>query len=95
MDKYYIEKVVLYINIFALLYFSFLAYISFYPIELTLFNVIAQLITIPLLLFLVFSFGYCSYRLIKKEARKNLILSFILSITSISFLVILTIMQMS
>ena len=95
MDKYYIEKVILYINIFALIYFSFLAYLSYYPIELTLFNVIAQLITIPLLLFLVFSFGYCLYRLIKKEARKNLILSFILSITSISFLVILTIIQMS
>ena len=95
MNKYYVEKGLLYINVFALIFFSFLAYLSYYPIEVTLFNVIAQLITIPLLLFLVFSIGYCSHRLIKKGTRKNLIMSFILSMTSISFLVILTIIQMS
>jgi len=95
MNKYNLEKGILYFNIFALIYFAFLALLSYYPVEMTLFNVIAQIITIPLLLFLIFTFGYCIYRFIKKEKRKAIILSFVLSFTSISFLVILTIIQMN
>ncbi len=95
MNQNTLEKGILSMNIFSLIYFLVLAVISYYPIQITLFEVVAQIITIPLILFLLFSIGYCTIRFLKKERRANLISSFMLSLISILFLVILTIIQMA
>jgi heme O synthase-like polyprenyltransferase len=89
-----LEKIIFYINIIALVYFAALAILSYYPIEITFFNVIAQIISLPLLMFLIFSLGYSSFEIIKKEKKKNTISIFILSLTSISSLIVLTIIQL-
>ena len=88
------EQIILRINIFSLIYFTVLIAISYYPIEITLFNVIAQIITIPLLLFLIFSLGYSFFKIIKKQKNRDVFLILILSLLSIIFLTILTIIQM-
>ena len=89
-----IETVILYTTFAAAAYFILLGILSYYPIEITLFGVIRELITIPLLLFLIFSFGYSIYIIIKKPRNKTIISIFILSLISIAFLVIITTIQM-
>lgn len=94
MKNFKFEKSILYLNIFAIIYFAVLGILSYYPIEITLFNVIAQILTIPLLLFLIFSLGYSFYKIIKNQKNRNVLTILILSLLSIIFLIILTIIQM-
>lgn len=94
MKQFKLEKTILYINFIAVIYFVVLALISYYSIEGTLFNVIAQIITIPLLLFLFFSLAYSTNKIITNKREKSILSIFILSSLSIIFLIILTIIQM-
>lgn len=89
-----IETTILYITLAAVAYFILLAILSYYPIENTSIGVIGEMITIPLLLFLIFSFGYSIYKFIKKKSDKTIISIFILSSLTILFLLILTTLQM-
>ena len=88
------ETTILYITLAAVAYFILLAILSYYPIETTSIGVIGEMITIPLLLFVIFSFGYSLYNIIKKPRNKTIISIFILSLISIAFLVIITTIQM-
>lgn len=94
MKNLNLSKILLGLNIFAILYFITLAVISYFSYENTIFNAIAELITLPLIFFLVFSLGYSIYELVKKHWSKMILVNGILSLSSIVFLIILTANQM-
>lgn len=94
MNTLKLDSTILYINLAATAYFILLAILSYYPVEIPLLGVIRELITIPLLLFLPFSFGYSIYKFIKKEGNKTIFSISILSLLTIIFLVIIITIQM-
>lgn len=89
------EKAMVSVNIIALVYFIILAILSYHPYESTLFNAIAQIVTIPLLLVLIFSLGYSVFRIISKQMNREVVSLLVLSSLSVLFLVVLTIIQMN
>ncbi|TVZ55403.1 hypothetical protein OD91_0650 [Lutibacter sp. Hel_I_33_5] len=95
MKQIKLEKTILLINVIATLYFIALILISFYPIENNSFNVIAHTITIPSLLFMAFSLGYSTYRLLKNKINKKIILIFFFSLQAITVIISVILIQMS
>ncbi len=88
------ENIILSLNLASLVYFIILVILSYYPIEMILFNSIAELITIPLLIFLAFSTVYAIQKIRRKEHIKIYYIVLIVSFTTIAFLSTVTIIQM-
>lgn len=84
-------KVICYLSVFLFLYFIVLVGLTYFPVEITLFNVVAELLTIPAILSLVFCFAFCSYQLFKKNYIKLILIPFLLNLTTIILLVVETV----
>lgn len=89
-------KIVLFISIFALAYFSYLVYISYYPPtkyvnEIQFFG---ELLTLPLLGAVLFSFSFSIINIIRNKARGKYAIVFIVNTLLIVFLIYVTYIQM-
>ena len=72
-------KPLLYISLFCLVYFAYLVYVSYFPPQETnAIQFIGELFTLPLLLFVLFSFGYSIINLFRRrESKRYLIILFV------------------
>ena len=87
-------KIIFYAGIFSLIYFIILIVLSYYQVEIQLVNIIGEMITIPLLLFLLFSLVYSIINVVK-GVRSKLIFSILsLSTITIILLIVVTIVQL-
>lgn len=60
-------KTLLFLSIFSLMYFLYIGYLSFYPpMDFQVIRFIVELITIPLLLFVLFGIIFGTIQLFKK-----------------------------
>lgn len=81
----------LYASFFSFIYFIYLVYISYYPpvnkgiIQIVRF--VGELLTIPLLLFLIFSFFYSLIKLFKKQQTKIFATIFIINLFTLIFFI--------
>lgn len=70
-----LEKLLLYIGFFNILYFSFLIYVSDYPpkgtVVIHIIRFFGELLTIPLLLIVIFSFFFGLVKLFQKDQAKK------------------------
>ncbi len=83
------------LSFFTLLYFLILVGISIINIKTpSLFNIIGEIITIPLLLFTAFGFIFSSIKLIKGERGVLLTSILILNLCTIVLLTVTTLSQM-
>ncbi len=80
------SKIFLYIAIVCLIYFSLLVYWEYNPPASTgLIQFIGELITIPLLLFLIFSIIYSLIQAFKKGSDRTYIIVFICNLITVLF----------
>lgn len=88
------SQVILYLSIVAAIYFTFLGIISYYPVELSKFSIIVELLMGPLAISLLFGLGFSLYKVFKKESSKNVLTILILNSFAIVSLIVLTVIQM-
>lgn len=87
-------KLLLYLGLISLVYFSYLVYISYFPPNSTdMIQFIGELLTIPMLIFLLFSFFYSIAQVFKKVALKQYLLVFIVNTITLLLLLVITLIQ--
>jgi len=89
-----INKTVLVGNIFAFFFFSVLIVDSYLLLSIpNWFQIFGELLTIPLLLFIVFSLFVSGYKIFKRDYDLRVLLTFALSLLIVALLTITTIVQ--
>lgn len=89
-----IVKSAFYLSIICLIYFSLLAYWSYYPPKASgTLQFFGEMLTIPLLLGLIFSFFYSLIQLIRKQNSQTNLVTFGLSLGTITMLIVVTVLQ--
>lgn len=86
-----LNKIVFIINLFALFYFCFLVLASVMTWDAQALQILAELITIPLIAIVFLSLGYGVYQLLNKTKMKWTIPMLILCLLSITVTVIATV----
>lgn len=95
MESRITPKILLYVSIFSFLYFMFLIYISYFPpLKMDIIRVFGELITLPLLIIVFFSFVYGLVKMLKKVNVNFYVPIFVLNFCTIIFLTIITFIQM-
>lgn len=94
-EKMSINKMLLGGSIFAVVFFSILVVDSFQLLSIpNWFQIFGELLTIPLLLFIVFSLFVSGYKIIKKDYDFTVLVTFGLSFLIVAMLTITTIIQL-
>lgn len=90
-----LKSLLLYVSLVALLYFSYLVYISYNPPESGLIGMrfIVELFTIPMLLAVLFGLIYSLVKLIQKIDFKEFLLIFLVNLIIVVFLIYVTYLQ--
>src|SRR5690554_5851086 len=95
-DSLKIPKIFFYSSLISLLYFWEIVYWSYYPPASTaVIRFFGELLTIPMFILVLLNFFYSTIRMVKKRHLKINIATFIFSLFSILFLIIVTINQMN
>ena len=89
-----INKMLLGGSIFAFFYFFILIIDSYHLVRIpNWFSIIGELLTIPLILFIVVSFFVTGYKILKKETDFKVLLTFGICFLIVGILIITTIIQ--
>jgi hypothetical protein len=94
MNSLKLNRIILIVNVFAFFYFCFLVLASTMAWDAQAIRIIGELITLPLIAFVLLTLPYCIYHLIKKTQLKFTLPTLFVSILSIAVVVIATINQM-
>lgn len=94
-NAFSIKKWLLYIGLFSLAYFIFLIYLSYFPLKTGegFIQFTGELITIPLLLIMLFSFAFSIFKIFKGDKSKAYVLIFTINLISILLLAYITYLQ--
>src|SRR5690242_5521170 len=94
-----IEKVLLYIGVFNTIYFSFLIYSSYHPPKGTtaihIMRFFGELLTIPFLLIILFSWFFSIFKLFQKGQTRKIIIIFCINLMLILGLLCETIHELT
>ncbi len=77
-----IPKWIFYLNILALLFLIVLILRTYYELNIIIFEAFAELLTIPCILFVVFSLFYSVYNFFKSDRSKTVLITLLLSLIS-------------
>lgn len=96
-NAFSIKKLLLFIGLFSLGYFMFLIYLSYFPLKtgVGFIQFTGELITIPLVLIMLFAFGFSIFKMFKGDKVEAYLLIFSINLISILLLAYITYIQIT
>lgn len=92
MKSKVVPKTLLFLSVFSLLYFLYIGYLSFYPpTDFHVVRFIGELLTLPLLLFVLFGILFGAVQLFRKVYTNFYSGIVLLNLTTAIFLTIITV----